>query len=91
MAQAQPAFALAPGLVDINQPIDYATRVGTELYRAGTNDLPITLDGEAQNISTFTDALMARAREMGWTNPQASIISVQVTRDGINLTFNLIE
>ena len=39
----------------------------------------------------FTDALMARSREMGWTNAQASIISVPVTRDGQLVNFNLIE
>ena len=47
LTKSKTSFALAPGLVDINQPIDYATRVGTELYRAGTNALPTTFDGEA--------------------------------------------
>jgi hypothetical protein len=87
----QPQFALAPGLVDIGLPINFGSRVGASLYHAGSLSLPIKFDGEPDNVSVFTDALMARSREMGWTNAQASIISVPVTRDGQVVNFNLIE
>lgn len=89
--QPQAQFSLAPGLVDIGLPIKYGTRVGASLYHVGTMPLPIKFDGEADNVSVFTDALMARSREMGWTNAQATIISVPVTRDGQVVNFNLIE
>ena len=51
-------FALAPGLVEINTPIDYSTRVGAELYWSGSSSLPIKFNGEEENLSIFTDALM---------------------------------
>jgi len=86
-----PAFALAPGLVAINTPIDYSTRVGAALYSAGTQSLPIKFDGEIENVSTFVDGLLARAREMGWTHPHASICSFQVTHDGQQIDVNIIE
>ena len=84
-------FALAPGLVAINFPIDYSTRIGASLYSAGTQSLPIKFDGEVENVSTFVDGLLARAREMGWTHPQASICTVPVTRNGQRMAYNLIE
>ena len=87
----QQSFALAPGLVEINTPIDYSTCIRAELYRSGSSSLPIKFNGEEENLSIFTDALMDRSREMGWGNPQASILSVPVLRDKMPINMNLIE
>ena len=65
LAEPAAASALAPGLVAIDTPINYGTRVGASLYAAGTLSLPIKFDGEIENVSTFVDGLLARAREMG--------------------------
>ena len=59
LAEPAAAFALAPGLVAIDTPINYGTRVGASLYAAGTLSLPIKFDGEIENVSTFVDGFLA--------------------------------
>ena len=73
MAAQQPAqvplppdFALAPGVANINQVIDYSTRAGQQLYRDATAPLSYTLEGKKSSLPAFLLALSNRATEMGW-------------------------
>jgi len=91
IAEPAAAFALAPGLVSIDTPIIYGTRVGASLYSVGTLSLPIKFDGEIENVPTFVDGLLARARDMRWTHAQSSKCAVSVIRNGYPLVLNLIE
>ena len=84
-------FALAPGLIGINTQLDYSTQIGAALYWSGSSSLPIKFNGEEENLSVFTDALRDQAREMGWGNPQASILSIPVLRNSTQVHVNLIE
>ena len=87
----QQTFALAPGFVEINTPIDYSTSIGAESYWSGSSSLPIKFHIEEENLSVFTDALMDRARDMGWGNYNASILSIPILRKGVDVNMNLIE
>ena len=52
-----PPFALPPGSVGFNMPINYAVCLGAELYRAGSSSIPIKSDEEEEHLSVFTDVL----------------------------------
>ena len=83
-------LVLAPGLVDINEQINYyGTRIGAKIYRKGSSSLQIKIDED--NISTLTDALISRALEMGRHNVKASRITLTVICDGLTTCMNLIE
>ena len=65
MAQV-PAFALAPALLDQDQPWDYSTRVGQTLYAQATAELPYTFEGKKSSLAAFLQAIRSRADQFGW-------------------------
>ena len=86
-----PYFALDLGLVEINTPIDYSTRIGADLNESMFSLLPLKFNGEEDTLAVFTDALMDRSREMKWDSPDTSILDVPVFRNGRKVHMNLIE
>ena len=72
-----PPFALAPSLVNGNQPIDYSTRYGQALFDKAVAPLPIVFNGKAENVMPFLQAVSYRANVAGWND----ILEI---RDGID-------
>ena len=44
--QQQPVFAATPGCSNPDQPIDYTTRIGNDLWKQATSSLPHKFDVE---------------------------------------------
>jgi len=63
---AKPPFALAPSLIGQNQPWDYSTRVGQNLYHSATEPLPYTFEGKKSSLAVFLQAICARSDQFGW-------------------------
>ena len=67
-AVAAPAFALAPALINPNQPLDYSTRAGQNLYASATAPLPYTFNGRESSLPAFLQAISNRSATAGWDN-----------------------
>jgi len=64
-AAAQP-FALAPALIGQDQPWDYSTRIGQNLYHSATEPLPYIFEGKTSSLAAFLQAIRARSDQFGW-------------------------
>ena len=59
-------FALAPALVNPNQPLDYSTRSGQNLWTQATKALPVIFDGTAAMVPAFMQSIRTRSSQCGW-------------------------
>ena len=66
MVAAAVPFALAPGLVDDDQVLDYSTTDGKKLYKSATAALPHEFDCEQANLTLFLAEVDFRADEFSW-------------------------
>ena len=57
---------MAPGLIGINQPLDYTDPTTIKLYQAETEPLPHLFDLKPENLKTFLSELDLRASCHGW-------------------------
>jgi hypothetical protein len=67
MAQ-QVQFALAPGLVQHADIIDYSTREGQKLFEMATKSLKDDFALGHKGLSGFLEQLAGRARTSGWND-----------------------
>lgn len=83
--QAQPltqptiVFAATPGRANPDQPIDYTTRIGHDLWKQATAPLPHKFDAESGQVNQFIEDLRDRAVASGWTAGQGNIIEIPDT------------
>lgn len=75
-AAAAGAFALTPAQVAPDNIIDYSTSEGKKLWNSATAALDDKFDADAKNINIFTEQVMKRATNAGWTTGNGNIISI---------------
>lgn len=88
-AAAAANFALAPALLDGNNPWDYSTREGQNIYKAACSPLPYTFEGKKSSLPAFLLAVRTRADQFGWTD----ILDITIGQDaaGHNINRNLLD
>ena len=59
-------FAMAPGLVDDDEIIDYSTTDGKKPYKAATYTLDHEFDCKQENLNLFLFEVDARADQFSW-------------------------
>ena len=85
MAAQPPPFALAPSLVNVNQPIDYSTRYGQSLFDKATEKLTIIFDGKPEHVMPFLQALDNRSRTAGWADIMEMRVGVDAAGDPMHM------
>ena len=77
-------FALAPALVGIEQPMDYSTRAGQNLYASAIAELPYCFTGREASLPAFLQAIRDRSTQAGWNN----IFSITIGQDNAGNNIN---
>ena len=52
-----PVFALTPGILDTDRPLDMSTKAEREFYKIAIQPLRILFDGDSKNINMFQSQL----------------------------------
>ena len=83
-----PVFALTPGMLDADTPLDMSTKAARELYKIAIQPLRIPFDGDSKNINMFQSQLERRIVVCGWHSGRGDIINIP---DANNITKNLVK
>jgi hypothetical protein len=84
--QQQVAFALAPGLINHAEIIDYSTREGLKLFEMASKSLNDKIALDHRSLSGFLQQLGDRAMIMGWRD----ILKIPPDLNDVNQTTNLL-
>jgi len=74
--QHQPVFSETAGRSNPDQPIDYTTRIGNDLWKQATSSLPHKFDVESSQINQFIEDLRDWAVASGWLAGQGNVIDI---------------
>ena len=74
--QCEVIFSATPGHTNPDQPIDYTSRIGNDLWKQATTSLPHKFDVESSQIHQFIEDLRDRAVASGWSAGQGNIVDI---------------
>jgi hypothetical protein len=74
--QHQPVFSETAGRSNPDQPIDYTTRIGNDLWKQATRSLPHKFDVESSQINQFIEDSRDWVVASGWLAGQGNIIDI---------------
>jgi hypothetical protein len=74
--QRQVIFSASPGCSNPDQPIDYASCIGNDLWKQSTTSLPRKCNMESSQIYQFIEDLHDRAVSSGWLAGQGNSIDI---------------
>ena len=77
-------FALAPALVGVDQPLDYSTRAGQNLYASAIAELPYRFTGKEASLPAFLQAIRDRSAQAGWNDIFSITIGLDAQGNNIN-------
>jgi len=83
-----PVFALTPGMLDADTPLDMSTKAAREFYKIAIQPLRIPFDGDSKNINMFQSQLERRIVVCGWHTGGGNIINIP---DSKRINQNLIK
>ena len=81
-------FALTPGMLDTDTPLDMSTKAEREFYKIAIQPLRILFDGDSKNINMFQSQLERRILVCGLHSGTGNIIN---SPDSKNISKNLIK
>ena len=76
------AFAVTPGLVNVEDVIQFGTKKGDYLYSSAVEALPSKFDMKSGQTVVFIEELTYQAKDMGWLVGSKSITSFDVGPTG---------
>lgn len=84
-AQNSQTFAITPGLVNVEDVIQFGTKKGDYIYSSAVEALPSKFDMKSGQTVVFVEELTYRAKDMGWSVGTKSItifdVSATATHD----------
>jgi hypothetical protein len=86
--QVPAAFALTPGQVNPNQPLDLSTSTGIKVWQESTAPLSFKFSAEGGEVNQFCEKLMERAEKAGWNMPGGDVLTIP---DGNGNNYNIIQ
>jgi hypothetical protein len=90
--QAVPVFALCPGQLNPERPLDYSKAGDVKLYKAATTPFnrDRLFDIESAGLMQFMMEVKNRANEHGWTDPNHGLCIITVTEGAATEKYDLV-
>ena len=70
------SYALTPGHLKPDDPIDLSDKLGRDLYIRAVGPLKVPFDGSSKNIHLLQSQLKIRAKKSGWDKGTGDIINI---------------
>jgi hypothetical protein len=90
-APVQQVYALCPGQVNPNAPLDFSKATDVKIYNSATEpfnkDKPF--DMESSGLMQFMMEVHNRVNEHGWTDPNHGLCMIMVTENGATEKYDL--
>ena len=75
-AAASSTYALTPGHLKPDDPLDLNDKLGRDIYNRAVEPLKVPFDGSSKNIHLLQSQLRVRAKKSGWDKGTGNIIDV---------------